>query len=93
MAKKQSTKPKAAPKTSAKPKRAMPKLYRERFPERHTITGKYTFLYIFFACATLVFALTTIYLYSVTHDIVRRYDDFIKYSHENSKKYEGEDNE
>ena len=89
-------KPKAASAKTAKKttKRvASPHLYRERYPDKHNITGKYTFLYMFFAFTTLVFALTTIYLYSVTHDIVRRYDEFIQYSKENGNKYEGEDNE
>ena len=80
-------------KTTKKTKRAIPHLYKERHPESHSVTGKYTFLYLFFAACTLVFALTAIYLYSVAHDIVKRYDNFVQYTKQNSTKYEGEINE
>ena len=82
---------KSSPKTSkaAKTKRS-PRFLKERHPECHDITGKYTFLYLFFAACTLIFALTTVYLYSVAHDIIRRYDNFVQQTQQNGNKYEGE---
>jgi len=87
-------KPQKSSKTAkaAKTKRP-PRLFKERYPESHDITGKYTFLYLFFAACTLVFALTTVYLYSVAHDIIRRYDNFVQQTQQNGIKYEGETDE
>jgi len=88
--KKTTAKAKVAPKAPAKRR---PHLYREPHPEQHDITGKYVFLYMFFAICTLIFALTTIYLYSTTHEVIRRYTHFIERTQDNGTKCEGEDNE
>ena len=89
-------KPTKAKAKEAKVAKRSPHLYKERRPDHHDITGKYIFLYMFFAICTLIFALTTIYLYSAAHDIVRRYDSFIRRTQENNMNntnFEGEDNE
>lgn len=77
------TKPTKAPAQPAKVKRVQ-RVYKERYPDHHDITGKYVFLYMFFAFCTLIFALTTIYLFSTAHDIIRRYDSFIRTTQENN---------
>ncbi len=88
MAKKPATK-KTKPARAAVASRPAPqrlqRLYKERYPDRHDLSGKYIFLFLFFALTTLIFALTTIYLYSVAHDIIRRYDHFIQYNMENNR--------
>lgn len=96
MAKKssKSTSTSKPPRPAAKSKRT-PGIVKEKHPESHDIKGKYTFLYVFFAICTLIFAFTTIYLYSFTHDVIRRYDNFVRYMQDNGNKqdnnYEGEE--
>jgi hypothetical protein len=52
----------------------IPHLYKERHPEKHTITGKYTFFLVLFSITTFTFALLSIYLYYFAEDLLKKYD-------------------
>ena len=53
----------------------VPHLYKEKNPDSHTITGKFTVLYIIFAVATLIFAAISVYLFFFSSQILEKYEN------------------
>ena len=47
---------------------------RERKPERHKVTGKYTFFYVLFACTTLIFAGVATWLFIFSSELLGKYE-------------------
>ena len=94
-AKKTATKTVKTKKTlSGKGRRVVKKLYTERNPERHTMTGKFAFFFIFFACTTLLFAAISVWLFSFSTDISGKYESIDACVHAHTScnvRLEGED--
>lgn len=85
----------AKPAKTTKTKSPSSKPIKATKSETQDMKSKYTFLYLFFAACTLIFALTTVYLYSFTNNVIRRYDNFVRYMQDNANnqdnQYEGEE--
>ena len=64
----------ATKKTPAKSTSKIPGLYKEKHPECHKITGKFTFLYILFAVTMLVFASVTVWLFFFSTELLNKYN-------------------
>ena len=47
---------------------------KERQPESHKVTGKYTFFYVLFACTTLIFAGVATWLFVFSSELLGKYE-------------------
>ena len=76
VAKKSVAKTSDATKKTASKKRSVniKKLYAERNPDKHQVTGKYKFFYIFFACTTLFFMAMTVWLFVYASEVQNKYE-------------------
>ena len=49
-------------------------VYAEKHPDRHRVTGKYTFFYVLFACTTLLFAGVATWLFIFSSELLGKYE-------------------
>lgn len=76
------TKKAAAPKTTTKVKTVSAKkatklpvgIVYEKNPDDHTVSGKYTFFYVLFACTTLLFAAVATWLFVFSSELLAKYE-------------------
>ena len=47
---------------------------KERYPEDHRVSGKYTFFYVLFACTTLLFAGVATWLFVFSSELLSKYE-------------------
>lgn len=69
---------------------------RERKPESHKVTGKYTFFYVLFACTTLIFAGVATWLFIFSSELLGKYESIQTCARNHTKcevRYVGEDEE
>ena len=62
-------------KTKQKSTKKIPHLYKERNPDNHKITGKFTILFVLFAITTLIFAIMSVYLFFFASQILDKYEN------------------
>ena len=76
--KKTATKKTTAAKKAATKKNKTVKLpvgvVKERNPECHHVSGKYTFFYVLFACTTLIFAGVSVWLFVFSSELLSKYE-------------------
>lgn len=53
----------------------IPHVYKERNPDNHKITGKFTVLYVLFAVTTLIFAALSVYLFVFSTNVLNKYEE------------------
>lgn len=49
-------------------------LHKERNPQDHQVSGKYTFFYVLFACTTLIFAALAVRFFMISSDLLNKYE-------------------
>ena len=49
-------------------------LHKERNPDSHKVSGKYTFFYVLFACTTLIFAALAVRFFMISSDLLNKYE-------------------
>lgn len=74
VAKKSVAKASSRPKTKTNRKISAKVLYTERHPEKHIVSGKFVFFYIFFACTTILFAVLTVWLFVFSSEVLNKYE-------------------
>ena len=65
---------KTTKKTNRKSTKKVPHLYKERNPDYHKISGKFTVLYVLFALTTIVFAAISVYLFFFASTVLNKYE-------------------
>lgn len=83
---------------STKAKKAVKNLpvgvYKEKNPDSHKVSGKYTFFYVLFACTTLIFAGVATWLFIFSSELLGKYESIETCARNHTKcevRYTGEE--